>query len=643
MESAQRSIGCTGNPNSQLGADTGDRALRRMIASGALALTVLMPMGPAHAITETVITVVNQPEEVQKDLVEALESVSVTLKAIEEERDNISDQIAAAQSEYRAMISVLYGQGYFGPDVSVKVDGREVAGLDPLNLPAAINRVDISVDPGPKFTFGLASVAPRAPAAAASGELVNPDFVRGAPAQSAIVGAAVSSTLREWREEGYAKADVVSEDITANHRTAELDVDIRVNEGRRLRFGELTIEGDTDVSIKRIREMVGFPTGEVYDPELIRKSTNRLRRGVAFETVVLEEADTPNPDDTLDFRLTVIDNPKRRFGVSAEYSTLDGILLGGFWLHRNVFGGAESFRVDAEISNIGGSAGGFDPNLNGSGIDYTTTFRLARPAAFGPDNVAFLQGEFEHEDEPDYTETSALVSIGITRFITDRLFAEGSLGYRYSSAEDAFGDREFNHIVVPLKLEANYRDNDGDPLSGFFVRANVQPMAGVNGSENLVVTELDNRAYLSFGEKAPVTLAGRVQIGSASGASLEETPPDFLFFSGGGDTVRGQSYQSLSATEENGQGVGGRSFLGVQAELRMRFTESLGMALFADYGTVGTGSWIEPGDPEHSGVGLGVRYNTPIGPLRVDLATPYTGPEDEFSSVSLYIGVGQAF
>jgi len=149
----------------------------------------------------------------------------------------------------------------------------------------------------------------------------------------------------------------------------------------------------------------------------------------------------------------------------------------------------------------------------------------------------------------------------------------------------------------------------------------------------------DARGYRSF-NNGRIVLAGRLQLGSILGSELDETYPDFLFYSGGGDTVRGQPYQSLGVKLSNGLTAGGRGFAGTMLEVRARFTDTLGGVLFTDAGFLSSDSL--GGDGEwHAGAGIGVRYATPIGPLRFDVAFPVEG--DTGDGVQIYIGIGQAF
>ena len=141
--------------------------------------------------------------------------------------------------------------------------------------------------------------------------------------------------------------------------------------------------------------------------------------------------------------------------------------------------------------------------------------------------------------------------------------------------------------------------------------------------------------------RAGLTFAGRLQLGSLFGPSLADSPPFYRFFSGGGGTVRGQGYQSL-ALDVGGKTTGGRRFLGPSGENRGDPTENLQLVGFADWGYVGAESFPDFTGESHAGAGIGIRYKTGIGPIRLDLATPVSGDTDG-SSIYIYIGIGQAF
>jgi translocation and assembly module TamA len=136
-------------------------------------------------------------------------------------------------------------------------------------------------------------------------------------------------------------------------------------------------------------------------------------------------------------------------------------------------------------------------------------------------------------------------------------------------------------------------------------------------------------------------LAGRIALGSIIGAAVDAVPPDWRFYAGGGGSVRGYPFQSIGPRTGGGSPAGGDGLLEASLELRRRFGTHWGVVAFADAGAVSENGI--PGAGQLAvGLGLGLRYYTPIGPVRVDVATPLN-PQDGDSPVQLYIGIGQAF
>src|SRR5690606_14678356 len=188
------------------------------------------------------------------------------------------------------------------------------------------------------------------------------------------------------------------------------------------------------------------------------------------------------------------------------------------------------------------------------------------------------------------------------------------------------------------------RDKELDPRDGHYIAATATPFLGFGTTGSGAQVTLDARGYRTFGRNDGLVLAGRAQLGSVLGAALLETPPDYLFFSGGAGTVRGQAYQSRGVPVEVSPGVtvdtGGRSFLGLSGEIRADVTETVSAVGFVDAGYIGAGSLGGSGR-WHSGAGLGLRYDTGIGPIRLDVAAPLSGNTGD--GVQFYLGIGQSF
>ena len=536
--------------------------------------------------------------------------------------------IAAAQADYARIVAALYGGGRFSPTVSITVDGREAAGISPFEAPQSINTILIEVDPGPRFRYGRAEIAPLA-----EGTEIPPEFRTGERAGTAPIRDAVSAGVTGWRAVGHAKARLEDQQIVADHPNRELDVRLRLAPGPQLRFGDVVVTGNDRVRRTRIREIAGLPQGEVFDPQEIADAERRLRDTGVFSSVAVSEADTPNTDGTLDLALQVAEQKPRRFGFGAEVSTQEGGKVSAFWLHRNLFQGAERLRVEGEVSGIG---------TDTDEMDYALTLTYGRPATFTPDTEFYLTAGIERLNEPGFTSNQASVIAGLSHRFSDQLTASFGLGYRYLDTEDAFGEREFQLLLATFGATYDTRNNSLNPSSGYYLSATSTPFLGLDETESGIRVTSDARAYFGFGAEDRFVLAGRAQIGSVWGPSLEDTVPDYLFYSGGGGTVRGVPYQSLGVTLDNDAFTGGQSFAAVSAELRARVRDNIGLVGFYDAGMITEESGFGGDSDWHAGAGFGLRYNTGIGPIRVDIATPVTG-DGAGKDYELYIGIGQAF
>lgn len=536
--------------------------------------------------------------------------------------------IAAAQADYSRIVAALYGGGRFSPTVSIKVDGREAAGISPFEAPQSIKTILIDVDPGPRFRYGRAEIAPLA-----DGTEIPPEFRTGERASTTPIRDAVSAGVSGWRNVGHAKARLEDQQIIADHPNRELDVRLRLAPGPQLRFGAVEVTGNDRVRRTRIREIAGLPQGDVFDPEEIADAERRLRDTGVFSSVAVSEAETPNADGTLDLALQVAEQKPRRFGFGAEVSTQEGGKISAFWLHRNLFQGAERLRVEGEVSGIGTDA---------DEMDYALTLTYGRPATFTPDTEFYLTAGVERLNEPGFTSNQAGLIAGLSHRFSDQLTASFGLGYRYLDTDDAFGEREFQLLLATFGATYDTRNNSLNPSSGYYLSATGTPFLGLDETESGMRLTSDARAYFGFGTDDRFVLAGRAQIGSVWGPSLEDTVPDYLFYSGGGGTVRGVPYQSLGVTLDNDEFTGGQSFAAVSAELRATVRENIGLVGFYDAGMVTEESGFAGDSDWHAGAGIGLRYNTGIGPIRVDIATPVTG-DGAGKDYELYIGIGQAF
>ncbi|MEJ6389892.1 autotransporter assembly complex family protein [Gymnodinialimonas sp. 2307UL20-7] len=582
-------------------------------------------MGPALAQNVQLLA-----PDADEELQERLRSASLLLQETEDAR-TAQDIVAAARADYGRLVAALYDAGHFSPVVRIDVDGREAARIPPFGAPQSVSNVTIRVSTGPDFVLGTAEIGPLA----SSTELPE-DFRTGGPASTPLLRDTTTAAIDAWRMAGRANADVADQQITARNGEAILDVRVRIEPGQVVRFGTLDPEGHERMRPDRIRAIAGLPEGEVFSPEILDRVESRLQDTGVFSGIALQEGDV-GPNGTMDITATLVESLPRRFGAGVEFSTDDGLGVSAYWLHRNLFGGAERLRVEGEISGVGSE--GITADEVG-GIDASVGLRYSRPATFTPDTTFYAELGAEFLDEPAFTLTTIGAEAGVEHRFTRTLTGSAGVGLTYFDIDDQFGDRQVTLLSLPGMLTWDRREDPLDARRLFFIEASATPFLSDSGNAG-ARGFIDGRAYFGFGEDRASRIALRAQAGSVVGGDIAEIPPNFLFFSGGAGTVRGQAFQSLGATQL-GEDAGGRSFAGLSTEFRQDIGETdFGLVAFADAGFVGADAIGTDGD-WHAGGGLGVRYATPFGPIRVDVATPLRG-EGVGEDLFLYIGIGHSF
>lgn len=563
-------------------------------------------------------------------LIRALKAASVILAAERDGQTDGQDFLSDGRAEYGALLNALYARGHYSAVIHVYADGREVAAIPPLDAPARIDRIQITVDPGPRFALSRATVRPLPNRP----NLPN-GFRIGAPAESGVIVAAAGAAVDGWRSQGNAKAKVTAQDIVADHASATLSADIQIAPGPVLRFGRLTVTGQDRMREGRILKIAGLPEGERFDPAALDRAATRLRRTGVFKSVTLSEDEAITSPDYLGITATVVEQKPRRYSLGAELGSLDGLTLSGSWLHRNLMGGAERLELGAEVPNIGSGS---------SGVDYTLGAKLDRPATFTPDTNLGLAVEFGHLDEADFSADIASTSITLSHVFSDSLTGRAGLSYSYAATTDEVGDATYRDLALPLGLSWDRRDSKTDAKRGFLIDAEVKPFVGFGITDNGLRAKLDLRGYRALGAEQRLVLAARLQAGAIYGASILGTPRDDLFYSGGAGTVRGQPYQSLGVPLTRGTTdttIGADHFLGGSLEARVKTSETVGVVGFIDIGRIDMDGFFTDTGDWHAGAGLGIRYATGVGPLRLDVAAPVGGTTG--NGVQLYLGLGQAF
>jgi translocation and assembly module TamA len=587
-----------------------------------LAAALIIGAAPAHALDFSFLA-----PGARGDLWDAIAAASLTREATIADDADEQSIFAAARADYARIVAALYANGYYSPEVSIKVNGREASSIAPLDVPATLSTVAVRIKIGEQFKFKRADIAPLAPETE-----ISEDFAVGKVANSGLIVDAARTGVSSWKDAGHAKAEVGSQSITANHNESTIAADIALAPGPVVHFGKMTATGYDKLRPARLAKIAGFPEGEKYSPDELKLVSTRLRRTGIFNSVSLTEADKLGPGDTLDVALTVVEAKPRRIGAGVELATLEGATLSGYWMHRNLLGGGEKFRIDGEIGGLGGSE---------SGVDYSLTARIDRPATFTPDTTAYIETGVERLDETDALTKGVNLEFGVTHIFNPRVTGELGIAYRWSDTTEDEYRTIFRQIAFPGAISFDNRDDPLDATEGYYGAITATPFYGLGETDSGIQLTSDFRTYRAFDEAKKYVIAGRLQAGSVMGSEIDNTPRDYLFYSGGGGTVRGHPYQSLgvSVVNDGDTDTGGMAFLAGSAEARIAVKNNIGVVAFYDAGYVGAENFTD--GEWQAGAGLGLRYDTGIGPIRFDVATPVSGSTGD--GTQIYIGIGQSF
>ena len=375
-------------------------------------------------------------------------------------------------------------------------------------------------------------------------------------------------------------------------------------------------------------------------PARIEKAREDLAQLGVFSTVRARAAEELDADGRLPISIEVVERKRHVVGVTAAYSTDLGASAGVNWAHRNLFGNAEQLKLGAAV-NGGGSA------TRRPGYDVNATF--IKPDFLVRDQTLTVSLQGIRESLDAYDRKAVVAGVNVSRKVYQGLTVSAGLQAQQSRITQQGLTRDYTLVGLPLGVAYDSTGPEGlfEPIQGVKASLTVTPTATLGrGSNYLVVlgtasTYVDLGQDLFGGKPGRSVLAVRGTLGTIQGATTFEVPPDQRFYAGGSGTVRGYKYQSVGPRFRDNRPTGGTSLAAATVEYRQRFGESYGAAVFVDAGQVSTGNNPLDGGVR-VGAGVGARYYTAIGPIRLDVAVPLNKQRGG-DAFELYIGIGQAF
>ncbi|MFT8242644.1 autotransporter assembly complex protein TamA [Roseomonas sp. BN140053] len=546
--------------------------------------------------------------------------------------------VARALQDRDQLVRALRAEGYYdGTPVVLLADEPPDAPQLALRLAQRGGTVPVVIgaNPGTRYTIGTLRVTPEVPEAdiTSAGTLTGLD--PGDPARAQGVIDAGERLLTGMRETGHPFAAVARREVTVDHDTRLMDVTYVLQPGPRARFATPEVEGATRVDPKMLRAVAGQLTDREYDPrQLDRVRRDFVALGV-FSTARTRTGEQLDASGRLPVTFLVAERPRRALGITGAYETRNGPTVTAYWEHRNLFGGAERLRLEAQVGRTSQSSAGNDLNARVSA-------NLRTPWVGGRNLTLVNEVAVLRERLLAYDRDAITANASVETKPDPRLTVSGGLLGEFGRTQE-FETARQNYQLVGLLGTAVWDDTDSllDATRGYRANALVSPIYAIDGGSVFTRLRIGGSAYYDVTRDKGTVLAGRVSVGSIVGASTLEVPPHLRFFAGGGGSVRGYDFQRIGPRRANDTPRGGRSLVEASVELRQRISGPIGMVAFVDGGSVEDSP--TPGFSElHFGAGLGVRYATAIGPIRADVALPLSKVPGN-SGYGLYIGIGQAF
>jgi translocation and assembly module TamA len=546
-----------------------------------------------------------------------------TLRANEAHPANAAQIDRRAREDAGLLNDLLRNEGYFDARVATSTAAEGGTLL-----------VTLRVEPGPLYRFEQVTLPGSAEAGAKAPAI---ESALGVKPQDPVNGDAIAAGEERVRtavgREGFPFARVRRPEVVVDHATRTATLEMPVAPGGERRFGRITTPDARVFDGKHVQEIARFDPGDLYDAAEVDDLRRAIVQTGLVSSVRVRETEGVTPG-TVDLSVALEPAPPRTIAGELGYGTGEGARAEVSWTHRNLFPPEGALTVRGVL--------GTREQLGG------LTFR--RNNFQGRDRVLTGQVFASHLERDAYEADTFSISGALERQ-TNIFFQKTwtwSLGAELVATDErdvivSTGEpRRRTYFIAALPTSLNYDGSDDllNPTRGFRLGGRLSPELSLSGQAfGYTRAQIDASAYRPVTDS--VVLAGRVRLGSILGAPRDAVAPSRRFYAGGGASVRGYGYQDIGPRDPNNDPIGGRSLAEFSLEARVRAFGNFGLVPFLDGGNIYTSTM-----PDFSGfrygAGLGVRYYSSFGPIRVDVGTPLN-PQKGDARVAVYVSLGQAF
>jgi translocation and assembly module TamA len=545
-----------------------------------------------------------------------------SLHANDGESANAAQLDRRAREDAALLTNLLRGAGYYDAQVATRIE--------PGDQPTVV----LEAAPGNLYRFagitleGVQAAGDKARSLETAfgikpGDPVNADtIVAGEARLKAAVG-----------EEGFPFAKVAEPRIVVDRAERTATLDLSVDPGSPRRYGRIVMANDKLFDATHVQDIARFRPGEPYDSA----GLDDLRRALVQTGLVSSVDVKPVPGatpETVDIAVALEPAPPHTIAGELGYGTGEGASATINWTDRNLFPpeGALTLRSVLGTREQLGAVVFRHNNFQARDRVLTAQFSAAH----------ILRDAYEAKTLSLSAGLERQTNIFFQKTWTWSLGAELLTSDERDVIESTGQPRRRTFFIGALPTSLNYDGSDDllNPTRGFRLGGRLSPELSLQGSVfGYTRTQIDASLYHPFGKR--VVLAARTRLGTILGAPRDQIAPSRRFYAGGGASVRGYGFQAIGPRDANNDPIGGRSLTEFSIEARVRTFGNFGIVPFLDAGNIST-SPLPRLTGLRFGTGLGVRYYSNFGPIRLDVGTPLN-PQLGDSRVAVYVSLGQAF
>jgi translocation and assembly module TamA len=562
-------------------------------------------------------------EAVAADQLAARFDALSVLKANQGKSANIAQIDRRAREDAELMVQLLRANGYYDSVVETRVE------TGAINASLA---VILTIEAGPLYRFSDVSVAGLGQAGAKNAELRNAFTVDAHdPVDTDDVIASENTLKSILSREGFPFAKMGESEVVVDHDTRTATLSLSVDPGGERRFDKIIVRGERlPFGKDHVARIARFRPGELYNLAQIEDLRRAIIATGLISSVKVEPVPGATPE-TVDMAITMEPAPLRTIAAEAGYGTGEGVRLEASWTHRNLIKpeGAVTFRgiVGTREQLLGAT-------LRQSNFKKRDQVLNARIGVSNINRNAFDAQTFEIAGNIE-RQTNIIWQKKWTWSAGFELLASKERDVAASTATS----RTFFIGALPATLHYDGSNDLLDPTRGFRLGGRLSPELSLqSGAFGYARAQIDSSAYVPVTKK--IVMAGRVRVGTIVGAKRDRIAPSRRYYAGGGGSVRGYGFQEIGPRDAFNDPIGGRSLAEFSLEARVRFGV-FGVVPFIDGGNIYT-SAVPSFKGMRYGAGLGVRYHSSFGPIRLDVGTPLN-PQPGDAPVTIYVSLGQAF